>query len=71
MANLLADVQKISSPGQELACKRVPQIMEPDRTKPCLFKYLLEIQGLHVIDAYEATRVASEDPLRDFVLPFS
>ncbi len=70
MAELLADVEDVCSIRQELRGERVASVMEPDGTKPCLLKHLLEIPGLHAIDVCEATRAASEDPLRDFVLPF-
>ena len=67
MAELLADVQDVRPLRQELRSERMPQIMKPDRTKPCLFKHPLEIPGLHVLDVDETPQAVSKDPVRDFI----
>ena len=69
MPELLADVENVSPFGQELRRERVSQIVEPDRPKPCLFQHSLEIPGLHVLDAHEATKAVSEDPFGDLPVP--
>ncbi len=67
MTKLLADVEDIRPIAQELACERVPEVVEPDVPQASLVEYPLEVIPLRVSHIQETAPRVGEHPYRDFI----